>query len=260
MTRELAWKPRWATIRLVNSWASSTLDISSVPALERAAAAGAGQADQGGTRAAVDPVAVVARLQRDRPGLFEQLARPSWAEGLAAAVREHAREHAVVADGEGPERTARAAVLAVRRRRRRHRRTAWSASPPPGSAEVDGEGPSAAAPPGGVNVKLGGVGRRQRAGPCSGSNVMVSRAELVAARDRGRSSSTRWRRSWRTRSDQALRRADGVDDVDGVLGTGALDLGGVGRRVAAEAAPRRRDRCDGAARPGSGCRSTVRWW
>src|SRR4051812_12047440 len=30
MTREFAWKPRWATIRLVNSWARSTFDISSV--------------------------------------------------------------------------------------------------------------------------------------------------------------------------------------------------------------------------------------
>ena len=28
MTFEFAWKPRWATIRLVNSWARSTLDIS----------------------------------------------------------------------------------------------------------------------------------------------------------------------------------------------------------------------------------------
>src|SRR5207302_4628608 len=32
MIREFAWKPRWAMIRLVNSWARSTFDISSVPA------------------------------------------------------------------------------------------------------------------------------------------------------------------------------------------------------------------------------------
>ena len=33
MTREVAWKPRWAMIRLVNSWARSTFDISSWPAI-----------------------------------------------------------------------------------------------------------------------------------------------------------------------------------------------------------------------------------
>ena len=32
MTRELAWKPRWASIRLTNSLAMSTLLFSSVPA------------------------------------------------------------------------------------------------------------------------------------------------------------------------------------------------------------------------------------
>src|SRR5690606_35030005 len=31
MTRELAWKPRWVTIMLVNSWDRSTLDISREP-------------------------------------------------------------------------------------------------------------------------------------------------------------------------------------------------------------------------------------
>src|SRR5262249_15121160 len=31
ITREFAWKPRWATIKLVNSAARSTFDISSVP-------------------------------------------------------------------------------------------------------------------------------------------------------------------------------------------------------------------------------------
>jgi hypothetical protein len=35
MTFEFAWKPRWATIRLVNSWARSTFDISSVPPARR---------------------------------------------------------------------------------------------------------------------------------------------------------------------------------------------------------------------------------
>src|SRR3954468_7451201 len=33
MTRELAWKPRWAVIMFVNVWARSTLDISSAPAV-----------------------------------------------------------------------------------------------------------------------------------------------------------------------------------------------------------------------------------
>ena len=31
ITLELAWKPRWAMTRLVNSWARSTFDISSAP-------------------------------------------------------------------------------------------------------------------------------------------------------------------------------------------------------------------------------------
>src|SRR3954469_12993416 len=33
MTRELAWKPRWAVIMLVNVCARSTLDISTAPAV-----------------------------------------------------------------------------------------------------------------------------------------------------------------------------------------------------------------------------------
>ena len=33
MTRELAWKPRCAVIMFVNSWARSTFDISTVPAV-----------------------------------------------------------------------------------------------------------------------------------------------------------------------------------------------------------------------------------
>src|SRR3954453_22494091 len=32
ITRELAWKPRWAVIMFVNVWARSTLDISTAPA------------------------------------------------------------------------------------------------------------------------------------------------------------------------------------------------------------------------------------
>ena len=37
MTRELAWKPRWAVIMFVNVWARSTLDISIAPAVVEAA-------------------------------------------------------------------------------------------------------------------------------------------------------------------------------------------------------------------------------
>src|SRR4051812_47298522 len=33
ITRELAWKPRWAVIMVVNVWARSTLDISTAPAV-----------------------------------------------------------------------------------------------------------------------------------------------------------------------------------------------------------------------------------
>ena len=33
MTRELAWKPRWAVIMLVNVWDRSTFDISIAPAV-----------------------------------------------------------------------------------------------------------------------------------------------------------------------------------------------------------------------------------
>ncbi len=39
MTRELAWKPRCAVIMLVNAWARSTLDISTVPAVVKPAVA-----------------------------------------------------------------------------------------------------------------------------------------------------------------------------------------------------------------------------
>ena len=96
MTRELAWKPRWATIRLVNSWARSTLRHLEGAARERAAAALAGDADLGRARvggAGVERAAGL--LQTGRVGERRQR---DLAERLARAVGEHAGDQAAGAD------------------------------------------------------------------------------------------------------------------------------------------------------------------
>ena len=75
MTREFAWKPRWAVIMLVNSVARSTFDISTVPAVVTPNVP-AGVVPGVPTTAAPDAAVAVQRLpeSRDRPGSLANFA------------------------------------------------------------------------------------------------------------------------------------------------------------------------------------------
>ena len=95
MTREFAWKPRSATIRFVNSAARSTFDISSVPpdSVPR-------------PPWPATPICGDARVDRRRctascpslcrPAGFGERRQRDLAERLAAAVREHAGDQALL--------------------------------------------------------------------------------------------------------------------------------------------------------------------
>ena len=114
MTFELAWKPRWATTRLVNSWPRSTLDISSAWPWRKPRP--------------VRPGAQVrlARVDRDAvhrlAGLLQarrvvEVRQGELCQGLLQAVGEHADDHAVLGDAERGQRAHRGTVLRGRRDR-----------------------------------------------------------------------------------------------------------------------------------------------
>ena len=87
--RELAWKPRWATIMLVNSGARSTLDISSVPPIVGAEGRAAGRADLLGARRRAGPPSGC-REMRTRPVVVGELGQRDGARGGARCRRRRA--------------------------------------------------------------------------------------------------------------------------------------------------------------------------
>ena len=97
MTRELAWKPRWARIRLVNSAARSTLDISSVPPIRSPrlpwpATPSSGVPELAVARKAVSPTC-------SRPAGLVKSATATIADVALHVVGEGAAQDAVAADG-----------------------------------------------------------------------------------------------------------------------------------------------------------------
>ena len=95
MTREFAWKPRWATIRLVNSLRQVDVRHLERAAGERAAAAGAGGADLRRSPELTDVRNSESPAFSRPDGLVNDRQR-ELADGLLEAVGEHARDRAVV--------------------------------------------------------------------------------------------------------------------------------------------------------------------